>query len=104
MDKYKRFCGICSGLLNRKYSLVSTTGQLSTIREALADELNICKEGGSPHVCGSCYRWVLALKMEEDVEAKKYTLRATAMTFYKTDRHTFKSTATLYIVGSSIAC
>ena len=45
--------------------------------------------------------------MEEDVEAKKYTLRdklATAMTFYKTDRHTFKSTATLYIVGSSVAC
>ena len=59
------------------------TGQrLSTIGEALAHELNICP----PHVCGSCYRWVLALKMEEEVETRKHALRnklATAMT----DRH-----------------
>ena len=82
---------------------MTTTGQrLSTIGEALAHDLSICEEVGPPHVCGSCYQCVLALKMEEEVETRKHALRnklATAMT----DRHAFKSAATLSIVGSSIA-
>ena len=86
MEKYKRFYRVCCGLLDRKYSLVLSTGQLSTVGLALAHELDISAEGGFSYVCGSCYRWVLALKkMEEDVEARKRALRdklATAKTFF----------------------
>ena len=86
MEKYKRFCRVCCGSLDRKYSLVLSTGQLSTVGLALAHELDISAEGCPSYVCGSCYRWVLALKkMEEDVEARKRALRdklATAKTFF----------------------
>lgn len=86
MEKYKRFCRVCCGPLDRKYSLVLDNGQLSTVGLALAHELDISAEGGPSYACGSCYRWVLALKkMEEDVEAKKRALRdklAAATTFF----------------------
>ena len=68
MEKYKRFCRVFCGPLDRKYLLVLSTSQLSTVGLALAHELDIRAEGGPSYVCGSCYRWVLALKkMEEDV-------------------------------------
>ena len=107
MEKYKRFCRVCCGSLDRKYSLVLSTGQLSTVGLALVHELDISREGGPSYVCGSCYRWVLALKkMEEDVEARKRALRdklATAKTFFSLSKRVSMLSSPVQHSPSSVA-
>ena len=69
MEKYKRFCRVCCDPLDRKYALLTVSGQLTTVGQVvvLVSELSIghLKECDA-HMCHTCYRSANALKKIED--------------------------------------
>ena len=69
MEKYKRICRVCCDPLDRKYALLTVSGQLTTVGQVVVrvSELSIghLKECNA-HVCRTCYWSANALKKMED--------------------------------------
>ena len=93
MERYQCFCRVCCNSLDRKYSLLTVSGHLTTIGQAIVQvsELDIENlKGCNAYVCRHCYRSVLALKkLDEDVRSKIRTLDnkiSAATTFFTSSK------------------
>ena len=112
MEKYKRFRRICCDPLDRKYALLTVSGQLTTVGQVVVrvSELSIghLKECNA-HVCCTCYRSTNALKkMEDDMTTRSRAMGdkiSAATTFFASSKRVMesvKSSATLPIIRPSL--
>ena len=108
MEKYKRFCRVCCDPLDRKYALLTVSGQLTTVGQVVVQvsELSIghLKECNA-HVYRTCYRSASALKkMEDDVTTRSRAMGdkiSAATTFFASFKRVMEMSSPMPLSPSS---
>ena len=108
MEKYKRFCRVCCDPLDRKYALLTVSGQLTIVGQVVVQvsELSIenLKECNA-HVCRTCYRSAKALKkMKDDVTTRSCAMGdkiSAATTFFASSKRVMELSSPVPLSPSS---